>query len=132
MGPRCPEHLKEAARREWRRVVRSLGDRLEATDRGVLLAYCHTFAEAVELQQQVAKAGRLATTPQGHIQTSPLWTQLRQASELLLKLATALGLHPQARGDVRGRRRKRKKREPADVLAGLTFKRGQGLCASRN
>jgi P27 family predicted phage terminase small subunit len=66
-------------------------------DRGALELYCSTMSDVRELEKELRKEGRTITTPNGCLQPSPAWSQLRQARNDALKCAVQLGLTPKAR-----------------------------------
>jgi P27 family predicted phage terminase small subunit len=55
--PRCPTHLSDAARKEWRRLATPLHDAgiLTLADRAALAAYCQAYARWVEAEERLAE-----------------------------------------------------------------------------
>ncbi len=95
----CPRRLSPEAKTEWRRVVPDMqkaGLLIEA-DRATLELFCATMGDVRELEKELRKNGRTITTPNGCLQPSPAWSQLRQARTDALKCAVQLGLTPKSR-----------------------------------
>jgi P27 family predicted phage terminase small subunit len=65
MLPRCPPHLSEEAKREWRRVSKLLYrlGLLTELDTTALSLYCQTFSQWVEAERKLASFGMLIKTP---------------------------------------------------------------------
>lgn len=97
--PRCPDHLCDAARREWRRLARPLFDMgvLAAVDRGALAAYCQAWARWVEAERQMAETPLLIRTPSGYVQQSPWLSIANKQLEIMNRYLAELGITPAAR-----------------------------------
>lgn len=100
--PRCPAHLSEAARKEWRRLATPLHEAgiLTLADRAALAAYCQAWARWVEAEEKLAKTPSLLKTPNGHVQQSPWLTVANKQMELMGRYMSELGLTPVARSRV--------------------------------
>ncbi len=95
----CPRRLSPEAKAEWKRIVPLMakaGLLIEA-DRSILELYCSTMGDVRELEKELRKSGRTITTPKGCIQSSPAWTQLRQARQDAARFAVSLCLTPRTR-----------------------------------
>jgi P27 family predicted phage terminase small subunit len=57
--PKQPDHLSEAAKKEWRRIIPLLEQRgtLSKADSAVLALYCETHARWLQAKQEVATHG---------------------------------------------------------------------------
>lgn len=97
--PRCPAHLSDAARREWRRLAPVLHGAgiLTVADRAVLAAYCQAYARWVEAEEHLAKTPALLKTPSGYVQQSPWLSIANKQMEIMGRYMTELGLTPVAR-----------------------------------
>lgn len=97
--PRCPAHLSDVARKEWRRLAVPLYEAglLTLADRAALAAYCQAYARWVEAEEQLARTPPLLKTPNGHVQQSPWLTVVNKQLELMGGYMTELGLTPVAR-----------------------------------
>jgi len=97
--PRCPSHLDDVARKEWRRLATPLHEAglLTLADRAALAAYCQAWARWVEAEQKLRETPALLKTPNGHVQQSPWLTVANKQMELMGRYMTELGLTPVAR-----------------------------------
>lgn len=97
--PRCPAHLSEVARREWRRlapVLHSAGI-LTVADRAALAAYCQAYGRWVEAEEQLQQTLALLKVPSGYVQQSPWLSVANKQLELMGRYMSELGLTPSAR-----------------------------------
>lgn len=100
--PRCPSHLNQVARTEWRRVARALHAMgvLTVIDRAALAAYCQTYAKWVEAEQRLRDTPPLLKTPSGYVQQSPWVAIANKQLELMGRYMTELGMTPASRSRV--------------------------------
>ncbi len=70
---------------------------LKITDLDVLPVYCETYAEVLELTEEVKKAPRIMEYGTGNRKIHPNVVLLREARKQHLLLARELGLTPSAR-----------------------------------
>jgi P27 family predicted phage terminase small subunit len=114
--PRCPEHLAPVARKEWRRVARTLHDMgvLTTIDRAALAAYCQAYARWVEAEERLKETPSLFKTPSGYVQQSPWLAIANKQLELMGRYMTELGMTPAARSRVGVE-------DPRMALPGITF-----------
>ena len=97
--PSMPRTLSAEARAEWRRIVPEL-ERigiLATIDRGVLMRYCESWADWLELQALLRQSGKLLKGARGHFVRNPLWFMKQDAEQTLIELGRQLGLTPVAR-----------------------------------
>lgn len=101
--PRCPRHLSDRARTEWRRIATPLYRMgvLSVTDRAALAAYCQAWARWVEAEENLAKGPPLVRTPSGYVQQSPWLTVANKQLEVMARFMAELGLSPSARARLR-------------------------------
>lgn len=101
--PRCPPHLSDVARKEWRRLARPLHEMgvLSVTDRAALAAYCQAWARWVEAEQHLQKGPPLLKTPSGYVQQSPWLAIANKQLEIMGRYMAELGLTPSARARLR-------------------------------
>src|SRR6056297_3248078 len=97
--PRCPAHLGDVARKEWRRLATPLYDAgiLTLADRAALAAYCTAYARWVEAEEKLAETPALLKTPSGYVQQSPWISVANKQLELMGRYMSELGLTPSAR-----------------------------------
>jgi P27 family predicted phage terminase small subunit len=100
--PRCPPHLTQVARREWRRLATPLYEVgvLTLADRAALAAYCQAYARWVEAEERLQETPMLLKTPSGYAQQSPWLTIANKQLELMARYMSELGLTPAARSRV--------------------------------
>lgn len=97
--PRCPSHLSDVARKEWRRLATPLHRMgvLAVTDRAALAAYCQAWARWVEAEEQLQKGPQLIKMPSGYVQQSPWMSIANKQLEVMGRFMAELGLTPSAR-----------------------------------
>ena len=97
--PRCPGHLSDVARKEWRRLAGPLYRMgvLSVTDRGALAAYCQAWARWVEAEEKLTETPVLIRAPSGYVQQSPWLSIANKQLELMGRYMAELGLTPSAR-----------------------------------
>ncbi len=102
--PRCPPHLDEVARNEWRRLAKPMHDAgvLTIADRGALSAYCQAWSRWVEAEAKLKETPMLLKTPSGYVQQSPWLTIANKQLELMGRFMAELGLTPVARTRLKG------------------------------
>jgi P27 family predicted phage terminase small subunit len=100
--PSCPSHLSPVARREWRRVARSLHAMgvLTRIDRAALAAYAQCYGRWVEAEEKLRETPTLYKTPAGYIQQSPWLGIANKQLELMGRYMTELGMTPAARSRI--------------------------------
>jgi P27 family predicted phage terminase small subunit len=97
--PRCPSHLNDVARKEWRRLATPLHEAgiLTLADRAALAGYCQAYARWVEAEDKLAGTPTLLKTPSGYVQQSPWLTVANKQLEIMGRYMSELGLSPSAR-----------------------------------
>lgn len=97
--PRCPAHLNDVARKEWRRLATPLHEAgiLTLADRAALAAYCQAWSRWVEAEEKLAGTPPLLKTPSGYVQQSPWLAVANKQLELMGRYMSELGLTPVAR-----------------------------------
>jgi P27 family predicted phage terminase small subunit len=97
--PRCPAHLSDVARKEWRRLATPLHEAgiLTTADRAALAAYCQSWSRWVEAEEQLRKTPPLLKTPSGYVQQSPWLSVANKQLELMGRYMGELGLTPVSR-----------------------------------
>jgi len=97
--PRCPAHLSDVARKEWRRLATPLhaAGLLTVADRAALSAYCQAWARWVEAEEKLRETPALLKTPSGYVQQSPWLSVANKQLELMGKYMSELGLTPTSR-----------------------------------
>lgn len=93
-APKCPPHLDETARKEWRRLVPILRRMRVLTEAdGIALAnLCQTYSTLIQAQEKLTKQGILYKAPSGYIAQSPLLSIVNQCIDTITKLTREFGL----------------------------------------
>lgn len=111
-GLSAPSHLNSDAKREWKRVARSLEllGLLSDIDRGALAAYCQSYGIEAAASRAIDKHmrsddgrkwGMLVATPSGALIQHPLVGVARRARLDMVKFAAEFGMTPSARSRVK-------------------------------
>lgn len=110
--PDVPEHLSDAAREEWMRIVVELValGLLTHLDRGALAAYCQAYgrwrAAELALARMAARdavtEGLMIKTQSGNLIQNPLVGTANKAMADMVRYAAEFGLTPAARARVAG------------------------------
>ena len=100
--PRCPGHLDEVAKREWRRVIREVRGMgmITALDRVGLAVYCVLWSRWVTAEEQLAKTGLIIKTTTGNVIQNPLLGVANRAQAELRKWVVEYGLTPSSRSRI--------------------------------
>ncbi|QQA41474.1 phage terminase small subunit P27 family [Pelagovum pacificum] len=97
--PRCPDHLDADARKEWRRLARTLHEAgiLTVADRAAFAAYCQSYSLWAEAVRKQRETPRLIKTPSGYVQQSPWIAIANKQLELMGRYMAELGITPTSR-----------------------------------
>lgn len=100
--PRCPEHLDEEAKKEWKRLVPVLRRMrvLTEADKMSLANLCQTWSTLLKAQEKLTEMGILYKSPSGYVMQSPLLPIVNQCVETITKLSREFGLTPAARSRI--------------------------------
>lgn len=109
--PKCPEHLSDDGKAEWRRITKHLVKLglITAIDRAALTGYCQAWSDHVWAQRRIkahnendptGEAGRISVLGTGYKQTSVLMQISNRALELMAKFLAEFGMSPAARSRV--------------------------------
>jgi P27 family predicted phage terminase small subunit len=93
--PRCPEHLDERAKKEWKRLVPVLRRMrvLTEADWMTLANLCQTWSTLVNAQEKLTEMGILYKSPSGYIMQSPLLAIVNQCVDTITKLSPGIRAH---------------------------------------
>jgi P27 family predicted phage terminase small subunit len=105
--PTCPSWLSADARKEFRRLVKVLGEMnlLGRADSNALARYASTWVRWRDAHEMLQKTGEMQVFRDDAgkvkaVQPSPYASLVRQLSEQLAKLEQAFGMTPSARSRV--------------------------------
>lgn len=109
--PNCPAHLKDEARKEYKRISAELEvlGLIAKIDRAALAAYCSAWAEYVFCEKKIAQLnaddpagekGYVTVTPSGYHQMS-IWVSIRTRALYTMKtFLVEFGMTPSSRSRV--------------------------------
>jgi P27 family predicted phage terminase small subunit len=94
--PRCPPHLSDEAKREWRRVSRMLYrlGLLTELDTTALALYCQTYSRWIEAEQKLASFGLLIKTHNDLPMQSPYLSIAHRCFDQLRAMLAEFGMTP--------------------------------------
>ena len=97
--PRCPAHLSDEAKREWKRVSRDLAPcgLLTRIDRAALALYCEAWGRWVEAEQALRTYGVMIKAPSGFPMQSPYLAIANKAMEQMRAMLGEFGMSPSSR-----------------------------------
>ena len=100
--PRCPDHLDDLAKAEWKRLVRIISRMklLTEADYIALANLCQAYSRMVKAERKLAEAGLLYKTQSGYVQQSPLLSIINNSVETITKLSREFGLTPSSRSRI--------------------------------
>jgi P27 family predicted phage terminase small subunit len=100
--PRCPDHLDERAKKEWKRLVPMLRRMrvLTEADWMALANLCQTWSTLIKAQEKLTEMGILYKSPSGYIMQSPLLAIVNSCIDTITKLSREFGLTPAARSRI--------------------------------
>lgn len=99
--PKPPDGLDAEAVKEWARICKELGDRLDKTDRAIMSVYVRTWAVWNKMAVIVETDGPVVMLPNNWPGQSPEYKVMSETAKLLDKLLGSMGLTPAARGKVK-------------------------------
>lgn len=101
--PRCPSHLSDPAKAEWKRMsdkLHKLG-LLTEIDGAALAAYCQAYGRWVEAERNIKKYGMVLRSPdKGWPVQSPYLAIANKALEQMHKYLTEFGMTPSSRSRI--------------------------------
>lgn len=94
--PKCPSWLKDAGKREWRRVAKPLHrlGLLTELDTTALATYCQCIATYTECQVVMNEKGETYETPTGQLKLRPEYYISRDMLKEIRALCALFGLAP--------------------------------------
>jgi P27 family predicted phage terminase small subunit len=97
--PRCPGHLSQAGKSEWKRISKELVKMslLTGMDRAALAAYCQTYGRWVDAETKAAEKGLIVKTTAGNVIQNPYIGIANKALEHMYRFLTEFGLTPSSR-----------------------------------
>lgn len=101
--PKCPTHLDDGAKREWKRIsaeLVSLG-LLTSVDRAALAAYCASWSRWVDADTNVQKFGAVIKSPKSGFPIANPYVSIANTSlDLMRKFLVEFGMTPASRSRI--------------------------------
>lgn len=97
--PKCPTHLDDIAKKEWKRLAPVLSRMrvLTEADAIMLSTLCLTYSRLIQAQEALGKSSLLIKTGSGYVQQSPLIGIISTCTQQIATLCREFGLSPAAR-----------------------------------
>ncbi len=98
-APRCPSWLEPEAKKEWKRMAKTLEAMgvLTQVDRTAFEGYCQAYARWKEAEEFLSKHGTIFKTPSGYIQQVPQVSIAQTYLKVMKDFCSEFGLTPAAR-----------------------------------
>ena len=102
-APRCPSWLEPEAKKEWKRMAKTLEaiGVLTEIDMAAFAGYCQAYARWKEAEEFLSKHGTIFKTPSGYIQQVPQVSIARNYLQTMKDFCSEFGLTPAARTRIR-------------------------------
>lgn len=115
--PSPPARLKSAAaKEEWDRIVRNVGDMIHPQDLGLIEAICRAWGAYVECMDIVDERGFIVVAANGLEMPSPYVTESRKQLDIYVKLIREFGATPFARLRISEPKKNTEKKDPMEEL----------------
>jgi len=98
-APRCPSWLEPEAKKEWKRMAKTLETIgvLTQVDKAAFAGYCQAYARWKEAEEFLSKHGTSFKTPSGYIQQVPQVSIAQTYLKVMKDFCSEFGLTPAAR-----------------------------------
>lgn len=98
-APRCPSWLEPEAKKEWKRMAKTLETIgvLTEVDKSAFAGYCQAYARWKEAEEFLSKHGTIFKTPSGYIQQVPQVSIAQTYLKVMKDFCSEFGLTPAAR-----------------------------------
>ncbi|MDK2918998.1 MAG: hypothetical protein PWQ37_1731 [Candidatus Petromonas sp.] len=102
-APRCPSWLEPEAKKEWKRMAKTLEaiGVLTGVDAAAFAGYCQAYARWKEAEEFLSKHGTIFKTPSGYIQQVPQVSIAQTYLKIMKDFCSEFGLTPSARSRIR-------------------------------
>ena len=117
-APRCPSWLEPEAKKEWRRMAKTLENIgvLTQVDKAAFAGYCQAYARWKEAEEFLSKHGTIFKTPSGYIQQVPQVAIARNYLQIMKDFCSEFGLTPAARTRIKVDQEAVSSDDPMDAL----------------
>lgn len=102
IAPKCPSWLEPEAKKEWRRMAKTLETIgvLTQVDATAFAGYCQAYARWKEAEEFLTKHGTIFKTPSGYIQQVPQVSIAQTYLKVMKDFCSEFGLTPAARSRI--------------------------------
>ena len=102
-APRCPSWLEPEAKKEWKRMAKTLEaiGVLTQIDKAAFAGYCQAYARWKEAEEFLSKHGTIFKAPSGYIQQVPQVSIAQTYLKVMKDFCSEFGLTPAARTRIR-------------------------------
>ena len=102
-APRCPSWLEPEAKKEWKRMAKTLEaiGVLTQIDKAAFAGYCQAYARWKEAEEFLSKHGTIFKTPSGYIQQVPQVSIAQTYLKVMKDFCSEFGLTPASRTRIR-------------------------------
>ncbi len=117
-APRCPSWLEPEAKKEWRRMAKTLENIgvLTQVDKAAFAGYCQAYARWKEAEEFLSKHGTIFKTTSGYIQQVPQVAIARNYLQIMKDFCSEFGLTPAARTRIKVDQEAVSSDDPMDAL----------------
>ncbi len=117
-APRCPSWLEPEAKKEWKRMAKTLETIgvLTQVDKAAFAGYCQAYARWKEAEEFLTKHGTIFKTPSGYIQQVPQVAIARNYLQIMKDFCSEFGLTPAARTRIKVEQEAVSSDDPMDAL----------------
>lgn len=101
-APKCPAWLEPEAKKEWRRMAKTLETMgiLTEVDMTAFAGYCQAYARWKDAEEFLTKHGTIFKTPSGYIQQVPQVSIAQTYLKIMKDFCSEFGLTPSARSRI--------------------------------
>ncbi|NCD03968.1 MAG: phage terminase small subunit P27 family [Clostridia bacterium] len=120
-APKCPTWLEPEAKKEWKRMSKTLEELgvLTEIDASAFSGYCQAYARWKEAEEFLSKHGTIFKTPSGYIQQVPQVSIAQTYLKIMKDFCTEFGLTPSARSRIKAGTAKGETDDPMEELLRL-------------
>jgi P27 family predicted phage terminase small subunit len=117
-APRCPSWLEPEAKKEWKRMAKTLETIgvLTQVDKAAFAGYCQAYARWKEAEEFLSKHGTIFKTPSGYIQQVPQVSIAQTYLKTMKDFCSEFGLTPAARTRIKVDQGAASPDDPMDAL----------------
>jgi len=117
-APRCPSWLEPEAKKEWKRMAKTLETIgvLTQVDKAAFAGYCQAYARWKEAEEFLTQHGTIFKTPSGYIQQVPQVAIARNYLQIMKDFCSEFGLTPAARTRIKVEQEAVNPDDPMDAL----------------